>query len=122
VPRRPPFRDSLELLQGTLDLMILETLRTWGPQHGYGLSQTIRTNSGERLTVDAGSIYPALHRLERAKLGAGGWQRSENNQRTNVYDLTAAGRRQVVLERSRWDELVRAMAGVLAPRSAEEGS
>jgi DNA-binding PadR family transcriptional regulator len=74
------FRDSLELLQGTLDLMILETLRGWGPQHGYGLSQLIRTNSGDRLTVDAGSIYPALQRLERRKLVAGAWQVSEKNQ------------------------------------------
>jgi transcriptional regulator len=119
MPADKRFRDSLELLQGTLDLMILETLRAWGPQHGYGLSQLIRTNSGNRLTVDAGSIYPAVHRLERRRLLAGEWQRSENNQRTRVYSLTSAGRKQLSAERSRWDELVRAMAGILEPPPKE---
>jgi len=119
VAKRAEFRDNLELLQGTLDLMILETLRAWGHQHGYGLSQLIRTNSGDRLTVDAGSIYPALHRLERRKFVAGEWQISEKKQRTKVYRLTPAGVRHLASERSRWDELVRAMAGVLSPRAVE---
>ena len=64
MPRNPRYQNRIELLQGTLDLLILQTLR-WGPMHGYGITQMIRTNSGERLQVDTGSLYPALHRLER---------------------------------------------------------
>lgn len=106
--------DRIELLQGTLDLLILQTLR-WGPQHGYGLSQLIRTKSGERLQVDTGSLYPACHRLERKGLVKSEWKRSENKQRTKVYSLTGAGRRQLTAERARWDELTAAVAGVLGP-------
>ena len=104
--------DRIELLQGTLDMLILQTLR-WGPQHGYGLSQLIRTHSGERLQVDTGSLYPACHRLERKGLVKSEWRRSENNQRTKVYSLTAAGRRQLTAERARWEELTAAVTGVL---------
>lgn len=107
-------RDRIELLQGTLDLLILETLR-WGPQHGYGLSQLIRTRSGERLQVDTGSLYPACHRLERKGWVRSEWKQSENRQRTKVYSLTAAGRRQLTAERARWEELTAAVAGVLNP-------
>jgi len=113
-------RDRIELLQGTLDLLILQTLR-WGPQHGYGLSQMIRTNSGERLQVDTGSLYPALHRLERKKWLKSSWSQSENNQRVKVYDLTVAGRRQLEIERSRWEELSSAIAGVLQPAVSATG-
>jgi transcriptional regulator len=112
------YQNRIELLQGTLDLLILQTLR-WGPRHGYGLSQLIRTNSGERLHVDTGSLYPALHRLERQGWLAFEWQLSENNQRTKVYRLTAAGRRQLAAERSRWEELSLAIAGVLNPPEGE---
>lgn len=110
-------KDRIELLQGTLDLLILQTLR-WGPQHGYGLSQLIRTSSGERLQVDTGSLYPALHRLERQKWLKSSWSQSENNQRVKVYQLTATGRKQLEIERSKWDEMSAAIAGVLASRSA----
>jgi PadR family transcriptional regulator PadR len=106
------YRNRIELLQGTLDLLILQTLR-WGPRHGYGISQAIRTDSGERLQVDTGSLYPALHRLERQGWIAGEWKVSEKNQRTRVYRLTPAGRRQLVSERSRWEQLIEAVAGVL---------
>ena len=116
-----PHRDRVELLQGTLDLLILQTLRL-APQHGYSLSQMIRTHSGERLHVDTGSLYPALHRLERRGWVDSEWQRSENNQRTKVYSLTAAGRRQLVAERHRWNELTAAIAGVLNPGGAEAGA
>jgi transcriptional regulator len=94
--------------------LILQTL-LWGPKHGYGISQAIRLNSGERLQVDTGSLYPALHRLEKQKWVAADWQLSENNQRVKVYRLTAAGKKQLSAERSRWSQLLEAMAGILDP-------
>jgi PadR family transcriptional regulator, regulatory protein PadR len=112
MPRKPPYRNRIELLQGTLDLLILQTLM-WGPQHGYGISQVIRANSGDVLQVETGSLYPALHRLERQKWITSDWKLSENKQRTKVYRLTATGRRQLVSERSRWKQLLQAMAGIL---------
>jgi transcriptional regulator len=112
------YQNRIELLQGTLDMLILQTLQ-WGPRHGYGLSQSIRTNSGEILKVDTGSLYPALHRLERAKWIAAEWKVSENNQRTRVYRLTAKGKKQLISERSRWTQLSEAIAGVLNPAKAE---
>jgi PadR family transcriptional regulator, regulatory protein PadR len=112
------YQNRIELLQGTLDMLILQTLQ-WGPRHGYGLSQSIRTNSGEILKVDTGSLYPALHRLERAKWIAAEWKVSENNQRTRVYRLTAKGKKQLISERSRWAQLSDAIAGVLNPAKIE---
>jgi transcriptional regulator len=106
--------NRIELLQGTLDLLILQTLQ-WGPQHGYAITQAIRANSGEVLRVDTGSLYPALHRLARSGWLQSEWQRSDNNQRTKVYRLTALGKAQLVSERSRWDQLISAIAGVLDP-------
>src|SRR5437016_9194088 len=84
----------LEILQGTLDLIILQTLR-WGPRHGYGIAQMIRAGSRDVLQVDTGSLYPALHRLERQGAVAADWEVSENSQRVRVYRLTAAGRKQL---------------------------
>lgn len=110
----PPVADRIELLQGTLDLIILQTLR-WGPRHGYGLAQMIRTKSGERLRVDAGSIYPALHRLERQKWIAATWGVAESKQRVRIYELTEAGNQQLTVERTRWEQLSAAISGVLAP-------
>ena len=112
------YQNRIELLQGTLDMLILQTLQ-WGPRHGYGLSQSIRTNSGEMLKVDTGSLYPALHRLERAKWIAADWKISENSQRTRVYRLTAKGKKQLVSERSKWAKLSEAIAGVLNPAKSE---
>jgi len=103
-------RDSL--LQGTLDLLILQTLR-WGAQHGYGISQAIRNNSGEVFQVDTGSLYPALHRLEKQEWIESEWKLSENKQRVKLYRLTALGRKQLASERSRWQQLMEAMAGIL---------
>jgi transcriptional regulator len=111
--RSARYQNSIELLQGTLDLLILQTLQ-WGPQHGYGIAQAIRAGSSDVLQVDTGSLYPALHRLERQKWIAASWKVSANKQRTRVYRLTRTGRRQLLSERSRWDRLVDAMAGVLA--------
>ena len=119
---REPYRDPIELLQGTLDLLVLQTL-TWGPRHGYGITQAIRASSRDALQVDTGSLYPALHRLEREGAVASEWTVSENRQRVKVYRLTAAGRRRLVSERSRWERILEAMAGVLdatkAPATGE---
>ena len=112
------YQNRIELLQGTLDLLVLQTLQ-WGPQHGYGISQAIRANSGEALQVDTGSLYPALQRLERQKWIASAWKVSENNQRVRVYRLTARGKKQLLTERSRWERLSEAMAGVLNPGRKE---
>ena len=108
------YQNRIELLQGTLDLLILQTLQ-WGPRHGYGISQAIRLDSGERLQVDTGSLYPALHRLERQGFVTAEWKLSEAKQRTRVYALTRSGRKQLVSERSRWSQLSDAIAGVLNP-------
>ena len=119
MPRATRYQNRIELLQGTLDLLILETLR-WGPQHGYSISQAIRANSSDVLHVDTGSLYPALHWLEPQKLIAASWKVSEAKQRTRVYRLTAAGRRQLASERSRWDQLVEAIGGILNAAKRKE--
>ena len=110
----------IELLQGTLDLLILQTLR-WGQNHGYGIAQAIRTSSQDVLQVDTGSLYPALHRLARQGAIAATWEVSENNQRVRVYRLTTAGRKRLVEERSRWEQLAEAIAGVMVPPAESEG-
>jgi PadR family transcriptional regulator PadR len=118
--KRERYQNRIELLQGSLDLLILQTLQ-WGPRHGYGISQAIRANSGELLQVDTGSLYPALHRMEREGWIAADWKVSENKQRVRVYRLTAAGKKQLVSERSRWEQISEAIAGVLNP-AARKGS
>lgn len=114
MPKSPRYQDRIELLQGTLDLLILQTLR-WGPQHGYGITSMIRVNSNNALQVDTGSLYPALHRLERQRWISAEWALSENKQRVRLYRLTATGKKQLEAERSKWERLSDAIAGVLAP-------
>jgi transcriptional regulator len=114
----PGGKSRIELLQGTLDFIILQTLR-WGPRHGFGLAQMIRAHSNDTLQVDTGSLYPALHRLERAKLIDAKWDRSEKGQRVRVYTLTAAGRKQLVVERTKWERMSQAIAGILNPPIAQ---
>ena len=106
------YQDRIELLQGTLDMLILQTLQ-WGPRHGYGIAQAIRTSSSEALQVDTGSLYPALHRLERQGWVAAAWKMSESRQRVREYRITAAGKRQLGTARSRWERLQAAIAGVM---------
>jgi PadR family transcriptional regulator PadR len=119
MPKGTRYRDRVELLQGTLDLLVLQTLQ-WGPQHGYGIGQAIRVNSGEVLRVDTGSLYPALHRLERQGWVSSEWQVSDNKQRVKLYRLTAQGKKQLASERSRWEQLTEAIARALNP-PREEG-
>jgi transcriptional regulator len=105
-------QNRIELLQGTLDMLILQTLQ-WGPQHGYGITQAMRMNSGDVLDVDTGSLYPALHRLERQGWVKAAWKLSDSNQRVREYRLTPKGKRQLLSERSRWEQLQAAIAGIL---------
>jgi transcriptional regulator len=109
---REPYQNRIELLQGTLDLLILQTLQ-WGPSHGYGITQAMRASSGEVVRVDTGSMYPALHRLERQGWIASEWKVSDANQRVKVYHLTAAGRRQLASERAKWETMSGAIARIL---------
>ena len=105
-------KDRMELLQGTLDMLILQTLK-WGPQHGYGISQVIRAGSGEVLQVETGSLDPALHRLEKQGWLKSEWKQSENKQRAKFYSLTASGRKQLAAEQSRWEQMSAAIANLM---------
>jgi transcriptional regulator len=106
-----------ELLQGTLDLLILQTL-VLGPSHGHTIAHAIAQRSDEVLQVEHGSLYPALHRLEARQWIASFWGTSENNRRARYYRLTRDGRAQLVRQTSRWDELVRAVNRILHPARA----
>ena len=104
----------IELLQGTLDLIVLQTLR-WGPRHGYGIAQMIRASSRDVLQVDTGSLYPALHRLEGRGWLVAEWKISEAKRRARYYRLTPKGRKQLVEEQSKWKLMVRAVARTMKP-------
>jgi PadR family transcriptional regulator PadR len=106
--------DRIELIQGTLDLMILQTLQ-WGPRHGHGIGQAIRVSSQDGIQVEHGSLYPALHRLERRGWLAAEWKMSEANRRARYYRLTPMGRKQLAEEQSKWKMLVRAVARTMKP-------
>ncbi len=114
-------RKRIDLLQGTLDLLILRTLRV-GPAHGHRIAHSIEETSGDVLRVDHGSLYPALQRLERRGWIAADWGTSENNRRARYYRLTAAGKKQLGAETTRWEQLAQAIARVLAPVPGEEGT
>src|SRR6266849_4909200 len=98
----------IEILQGTLDLIVLQTLR-WGPRHGYGIGQMIRSGSRDVLQADTGSLYPALHRLERQGAIRADWELSENKQRVRVYRLTPGGRKLLAAERAKWERIANAI-------------
>ena len=112
------YQNRIELLQGTLDMLILQTLQ-WSAQHGYGLANAIRAHSGDILRVETGSLYPALHRLERQGWLKSEWKNTEAGQRAKYYRLTPAGKKQLASERSRWAQLVGAISGVLNPAGNE---
>ena len=107
-----PQTDRIQLLQGTLDLLVLRTL-LFGAQHGHGIMTAIRQSSEEVLLIDNGSLYPSLQRLERAGLIASEWGTSDNNRRARFYKLTRAGRAKLVAETSKWEKMVRAVGRVL---------
>jgi transcriptional regulator len=108
----------LELLQGTLDMLVLRTLQ-WGPQHGHGIGQAIRAQSEDLLRVETGSLYPALHRLEKHGWLKAEWGVSEANQRAKFYRLTAAGKAQLSREQDRWSQLVTAIGRIMNPAPAD---
>jgi transcriptional regulator len=105
-------KSNPDVLQGTLDLLILKTL-TRGPQHGYGIAVHIQQVSNEALRVEEGSLYPALHRIEQEGWIRAEWGISENNRRAKFYEITAAGRRRLALEEKRWASLTAGVASVL---------
>jgi len=117
---KTPDDARLELLQGTLDMLILRTLQ-WGPQHGHGIGQAIRARSDNVLTVETGSLYPALHRLEKRGWLKSEWDVSEANQRAKYYRLTAAGKAQLLREQDRWALLVNAIGRIMNP-AADPGA
>jgi PadR family transcriptional regulator, regulatory protein PadR len=117
---KTPEDGRLELLQGTLDMLILRTLQ-WGAQHGHGIGQAIRLQSDDLLKVETGSLYPALHRLEKRGWLKSAWDVSEANQRAKYYELTAAGKDQLSRERDRWSQMVDAIGRIMNPASESKG-
>jgi transcriptional regulator len=108
----------LELLQRTLDMIILRILQ-WGRQHGHGIGQAIKAQSDDLLRVETGSLYPALHRLEKRGWLKAEWGVSEANQRAKYYQLTARGKAQLARERDRWSQLVTAIGRIMNPAPEE---
>jgi len=118
MPNKPP-TSRIELLQGTLDLIVLQKLR-WGPCHGYGLVQLIRAGSNNVLQVETGSLYPALQRLVRQGAISTEWGTSDTGRRVRMYRLTSKGRARLAAERSKWDQLTDAIAGLMRPPEESE--
>jgi PadR family transcriptional regulator PadR len=116
VPKKGAASINGEILQGTLDLLILKTLAV-GPAHGHTIAHVIERRSDDVLQVEHGSLYPALHRLEDRGWIASFWGTSENNRRARYYRLTPNGRKQLAEQTSRWDDMVRAIDRVLRPAS-----
>ena len=114
-----PDEQRLELLQGTLDMLILRTLQ-WGQQHGHGIGQAIRAQSDDLLKVETGSLYPALHRLVKRGWLKSEWGVSDAKQRAKFYRLTPAGRAQLIREQDRWTQLVHAIGRIMNPATAGE--
>jgi transcriptional regulator len=106
-------RPSLDLLQGTVDVLVLRTL-AWQPMHGYGISRFVRERTGGTIAIESAALYQALHRLERKKWIRSEWGLSENNRRAKYYRLTAAGRRQLAAESTSWSTFADAVYKVLA--------
>ena len=113
--RRPDTRDG-DLLGGTLDMLILRTLLL-GPAHGFAIAQSVAARSADVLLVEEGSLYPALHRLERRGWISAKWGTSANNRRAKFYTITARGRTQLAAESARWTQLASAIARVMEPAS-----
>lgn len=107
---------SLDLLQGTLDLLVLKTL-SWGPAHGYDVARWIQDVTGDVLRVEEGSLYPALHRLEKRKLLKSSWGLSRNNRRAKYYEITPKGRDALAREASAWSTFTKAVTAVMTSAS-----
>jgi transcriptional regulator len=114
MPTKRPSRHRVDLLQGTLDMLILRTLQR-GAEHGHGIGLAIRQSSADLLRIERGSLYPALHRLEAQGLLASEWRASELNRRAKYYRLTAIGRTKLTREQSKWNLLVKTIARVMRP-------
>jgi PadR family transcriptional regulator PadR len=111
-----PAKSSVELLQGTLDILVLRAL-AWGPMHGYGMARWIQQVTDDALRLEEGTLYPALYRLENKRLIEAQWGTTENNRRAKYYRITAAGRKQLAAETAAWARLVGVVEKVLrAPR------
>ncbi len=106
------YQNRIEIVQGTLDMLILKTLQ-WGEQHGYGISQAIRATSGEVLQVETGSLYPALHRLERQGWVSSEWKKSESNQRAKYYKISKTGKEQLASDYERWGRMVATIEAIM---------
>ena len=119
--RHPAGQERMDLLRGTLDMLILRTL-LFGPVHGHGVAHSIQRTSQEVLHIDHGSLYPALHRLVRRGWISSEWGVSENNRRARYYSLTALGKRQLTAETTRWERQVEAINRILQPRPEEHGA
>jgi transcriptional regulator len=111
--------ERLTLLQGTLDMLILRTLR-WGPAHGQAIARFIQDTSGDALLVEHGSLYPALQRLQQKRWIVAEWGASDNNRRAKYYRLTPAGRRQLAREHSNWERLVEAIGRIMHPAAQDK--
>lgn len=109
---RNQYKNRIELLQGTLDMLILRTLQ-WGPSHGYGIVQALRSSSGDALQVETGSLYPALHRLERQGWVSSEWKLTESNQRAKYYRITATGKKQLAADLGRWRQMVDVIGSIM---------
>lgn len=107
-----PYKNRVEVLQGTLDMLILQALQ-WGPMHGYGIAQAIRLKSSEVLQIETGSLYPALHRLERQRWVKSEWKITESKQRAKFYKITTLGKEQLVFDHERWQTMVRAITAIM---------
>ena len=114
-------KDSLDLLRGTLDVLILKAL-SWGPQHGYAVARWIRQRTDNDMLIEEGALYPALYRLEGQDLIDASWGTSDNNRRAKFYKLTAAGRRRLHADTQTWDRYAAAVARVLRAPSGPEPS
>ena len=112
--------DDIALVYSSLDMLILRTL-LWGPTHGHGIAKSIERLSDDHFKVDHGSLYPALQRLQQERWITSAWGVSKNNQRAKYYRLTAAGRRRLAAETSRWQRFVRAVSAILQPADTGVG-
>ena len=110
-------RSKTDVLQGTLDLMVLQTVATLGPMHGYAIAARLEQASKSALQLNMGTLYPGLMRLEQRGLIRGEWSVTENNRKARLYGITAAGRRQLAKEKAQWERMTSIMQSVLDPQT-----